>query len=39
MDMANAFNIKVNDTSGVRNQVNNDVRQNKILRIDYFRVN
>ncbi len=39
MDMANAFNIKVNDTSGVRSQIMNDVRQNKILRIDYFKVN
>ena len=39
MDIENVFNVKVNDTSGVRNQVNNDVRQNKILRVDYFRVN
>ena len=38
MDMANAFNIKVNDTSGVRSQIMNDVRQNKVLRIDYFRI-
>ena len=38
MDMANAFNIKVNDTSGVRSQIMNDVRQNNVLRIDYFRI-
>ena len=38
MDMANSFNIKVNDTSGVRSQIMNDVRQNKVLRIDYFRI-
>ena len=39
MDISNALNIRINDTSGVRAQVMNDVRQNKILRIDYFRVN
>lgn len=39
MDISNALNIRINDTSGVRTQITNDVRWNKILRIDYFRVN
>ena len=39
LDISNALNIRINDTSGVRSQVMNDVRRNKILRIDYFRVN
>ena len=38
-DMDNALNVKVNDTSGVRSQITNDVRENKIIKCDYFRVN
>ena len=39
MDISNALNIRINDTSGVRTQIMNDVRWNKISRMDYFRVN
>ncbi len=38
-DMDNAINIRVSDTSGVRSQVLNDVRSNKLLRLNYFRLN
>ena len=38
-DMSNALNIKINDTSGVRTQILNDRRFNKLERIDYFRLN
>ena len=38
-DIDNAVNIKVNDTSGVRKQISDDVRDNVLERIDYFRVN
>ena len=38
-DIDNALNIKVNDTSGVRKQISDDVRDNVLERIDYFRVN
>ena len=39
MDISNALNIRINDTSGIRTQIMNDVRWNKISRMDYFRVN
>lgn len=38
-NISNALNIKINDTSGVRTQIMNDIRKNTLLRIDYFRVN
>ena len=38
-NVSNALNIKINDTSGVRTQIMNDIRKNTLLRIDYFRVN
>jgi hypothetical protein len=36
--VAGGVNIKVNDTSGVRNQIKNDTRSNTLQRIDTFQV-
>ncbi|MBP7479936.1 MAG: hypothetical protein KA785_05755 [Spirochaetaceae bacterium] len=37
-DPSDALNVKINDTSGVRNQISNDIRKNTLLKSDYFRV-
>ena len=38
-DMENSLNIRINDTSNAgRKAVENDVRENEILRVDYFTV-